>query len=114
MFYTFTLFLCFNSFFLTNTPAQVGESASDNYTFETIDVPDVDFLALTASSDFEDYAGYTKSADGEKDVAFTLIDGVFTTYDFPGSQNTYFFALGNDGQPPDTTKTAMVCSTVSS
>ena len=98
LFYTFTLFLCFNSFFLTNTPAQVGESASDNYTFETIDVPSVNFLAVTASSDFEDYAGYTKSADGEKEVAFTLIDGVFTTYDFPDSQNTYFFALGNDGR----------------
>ena len=67
------------------------------YTFESIDVPGVDFLALTASSDFEDYAGYTKSADGEKDVAFTLIDGIFTTYDFPGSQNTYFYALGNNG-----------------
>ena len=98
LFYTFTLLICFNSFFLIDTPAQVGESASDNYTFETIDVPDVDFLALTASSDFEDYAGYTKSADGEKDVGFTLIDGVFTTYDFPGSQNTYFFALSNNGQ----------------
>ena len=81
----------------TDTVAQVGSSASDNYSFETIDVPGVDFLALTASSDFEDYAGYTKSADGEKDIAFTLIDGVFTTYDFPGSQNTYFFALGNNG-----------------
>ena len=97
VFYTFMLLICFNSFFLINTPAQIGESASDNYTFETIDVPDVEFLALTASSDFEDYAGYTKSADGEKDIAFTLIDGVFTTYDFPGSQNTYFFALGNNG-----------------
>ena len=95
--YTFTLSLCLNSFFLRNTAAQVDESASDNYTFETIDVPDVDFLALTASSDFEDYAGYTKSADGEKFVAFTLIDGVFTTYDFPGAQNTYFYALGNNG-----------------
>ena len=100
--YTFTLFLCLNFFFLGNTEAQnntepVVASANDNYTFETIDVPDVDFLALTASSDFEDYAGYTKSADGEKDVAFTLIDGVFTTYDFPGSQNTYFYALGNNG-----------------
>ncbi len=81
----------------TDTVAQVDSSASDNYSFETIDVPGVDFLALTASSDFEDYAGYTKSADGEKDIAFTLIDGVFTTYDFPGSQNTYFFALGNNG-----------------
>jgi len=82
--------------------AQVGDgpvigSASENYTFETIDVPGVDFLALTASSDFEDYAGYTKSAEGGKEVAFTLIDGVFETYDFPGSQNTYFFALGNNG-----------------
>ena len=97
LFYTFVLFLCLNFFFLINTPAQVVESVSDNYTFETIDVPDVDFLALTASSDFEDYAGYTKSADGEKDVAFTLIDGVFTTYNFPDAQNTYFFALGNNG-----------------
>ena len=98
LFYTFTLFLCFGSFVLMNTVAQVGESVSDNYTFETIDVPDVDFLAITASSDFEDYAGYTKSADGEKEVAFTLIDGVFMTYDFPGAQNTYFYAFGNDGR----------------
>ena len=52
---------------------------------------------MTASSEFEDYAGYTKSADGGKDSAFTLIDGVFTTYDFPGAKNTYFYALGNNG-----------------
>ena len=95
--------MCLNSFFLKDSAAQVGdrpaiESASENYTFETIDVPGVDFLALTASSDFEDYAGYTPSADGEKMVAFTLIDGVFMTYDFPGAQNTYFYALGNDGR----------------
>ena len=93
LFYTFTLFVCLNAFFLRNTDAQVNS----NYTFESIDVPGVDFLALTASSDFEDYAGYTKSADGEKEVAFTLIEGVFTTYDFPGSKNTYFYALGNNG-----------------
>ena len=68
-----------------------------NYTFESIDVPGVDILVLTASSDFEDYAGYTRSPDGEKDVAFTLIDGAFARYDFPGAQNTYFFALGNNG-----------------
>ena len=103
LFYTFTLFLCLNSFFLTTTTAQVGDgpsvgSASENYTFETIDVPGIDFLSLTASSDFEDYAGYTKSSDGEKMVAFTLINGVFMTYDFPGAQNTYFYALGNDGR----------------
>ena len=98
LFYMFSLFMCLNSFLLMNAAAQGGiESVSDNYTFETIDVEGVDFLALTASSDFEDYAGYTKSADGEKDVAFTLIDDVFTTYDFPDSQNTYFFALGNNG-----------------
>ncbi|MCY4584313.1 MAG: T9SS type A sorting domain-containing protein, partial [Chloroflexi bacterium] len=69
-----------------------------NYTFESIDVPGVDFLAVTASSDFEDYAGYTKSLDGQKRVAFTLINSVFTTYHFPGAKNTYFFALGNDGR----------------
>ena len=98
LFFTFTLFLCLNSFFLMNAVAQGGiASVSDNYTFETIDVEGVDFLALTASSDFEDYAGYTKSADGQKDIAFTLIDGVFMTYDFQDAQNTYFFALGNNG-----------------
>ena len=101
-FYTFALFLCLNPFFLRDTAAQDNTEpaealASDNYTFETIDVPGVDFLQLSASSDFEDYAGSTRSADGEKIVGFTLIDGVFTTYDFPGSQNTYFFALGNNG-----------------
>ena len=105
LFYTFTLFLCFNSFLLWNStahehdqPVQPVALPRANYTFESIDVPGVDFLAVTASSDFQDYAGYTKSADGEKEVAFTLIDGVFTTYDFPSSQNTYFYALGNNGQ----------------
>ena len=77
--------------------APVVASASNDYTFESIDVPGVEFLSVTASGDFEDYAGYTKSADGEKIVGFTLIDGVFETYDFPGSQNTYFYALGNNG-----------------
>ena len=89
-FYLFTLFLCLIN--LTSL-AQVP-----TYTFETIDVEGVEFLALTASNDFEDYAGYTPGADGEKMVGFTLIDGVFTTYDYPDSQNTYFYALGNDGR----------------
>ena len=102
LFYTFTLFLCLNSFFLRNTVAQTDNdptplSPEFTYTYESIDVPGVDFLELTASSDFEDYAGNTRSADGEKIIAFTLIDGVFTTYDFPGSQNTYFYAFGNNG-----------------
>ena len=102
LFYTFTLFLCFSSVILMDTGAQdntepIDAPATANYTFETIEVEGVDFLAITASSDFEDYAGYTKSADGEKEVAFTLIDGVFTTYDFPGSQKTHFYALGNNG-----------------
>ena len=88
LFYTLTLFMCLNSFFLGNTDAQVKDETDSNYTFETIDVPGVEFLELTASSDFEDYAGNMRSADSEKDVGFTLIDGVFTTYDFPGSQGT--------------------------
>ncbi len=94
----FALIVCLNSVFLMSAAAQ-GPSAgsiSENYTFETIDVPGVQFLALTASSDFEDYAGYTRNADG-KEVAFTLIDEIFMTYDFPGSQKTHFYALGNDG-----------------
>ena len=97
LFYTFTLLICFNSLFLMNTPAQVVAPANANYTFETIEVPGVDFLAVTASSDFEDYAGNTQIADGKKDVGFTLIDGVFTLHDFPGAQGTYFYALGNNG-----------------
>ncbi len=102
LFFIFTFFMCLNTFFPLHIDAQqnvqpVLASISDNYTFETIEVPGVDSLSVTASSDFEDYAGYTRSADGEKDVAFTLIDGVFTTYEFPDAQNTYFFALGNNG-----------------
>ena len=101
LFYIFTLFVCLNSFFLGNSAAQVKDEPvgiSANYTFETIDVPGVEFLAVTASSDFEDYAGYTLSPNGDKEVGFTLIDGVFETYDFPGSQKTHFYALGNNGQ----------------
>ena len=101
LFYTFTLFVYFNSFFPSTTDAQTDNEPSPTpeftFTYENIDVQGVDFLALTASSDFEGYAGYTRSADGEKMVAFTLIHGVFTRYDFPGSQNTYFYAFGNNG-----------------
>ncbi len=101
LFYMCTLFICIVSAFVGTGNAQVGDEPvgiSANYTFETINVPGVDFLGLAASSDFEDYAGYTPSADGEKFVAFTLIDGVFETYDFPDAKNTYFYALGNDGR----------------
>ena len=102
LFYTFTLFVCVSSVFLTDTEAQVNITPVDapddsTYTFESIDVEGVEFLAVTASSDFEDYAGYTLSPDG-KTVGFTIIDGVFTTYDFPGSKNTVFYALDNNGQ----------------
>ena len=82
---------------LTPPPEPVAPPTDFAYTFESIDVPGIDFLAVTASSDFEDYAGNTPGPDGEKMVAFTLIDGVFATYDFPGSKNTYFYALGNNG-----------------
>ena len=86
--YTLTFFLCFNSIFIGNTAAQVNiepvpAPADSKYTFESISVDDTEFLSVTASSDFGDYAGYTLSDDGEKEVAFTLIDGIFTTHEFP-------------------------------
>ena len=103
LFYMLTSFICFNCLFLLNAAAQDNAQpdaalASDNYTFESIDVEGVDFLAVTSSSDYEDYGGYTKRADDEKIVAFTLIDGVFMTYDFPDAVETRFYALGNNGQ----------------
>ena len=70
-------------------PDPVVPPAVFNYTFESINVPGVDYLALTASSDFEDYAGYTLGSEG-KTVGFTLIDGVFSTYDFPGLTGNAF------------------------
>ena len=107
--------MCLNSFFIRNTTAQdKAESFSDNYTFETIDVPGADFLALTASSDFEDYAGYTKSADGEKksplhsSMAF-LRPMISLTRRAPISMHSVMM-----GKLPDTTKIAMVCTMVPS
>jgi len=79
-------------------PTAVRPPPDLNYTFESIDVPGVEFLAITASSDFGDYAGNMRRANDEKDVGFTLINGVLTPYNFPGSQGTYFYALGNDGK----------------
>ena len=70
LFSTFTLLVCFNSFFLGNSAAQVQDEPvgiSANYTFETIDVSGVEFLAVTASSDFEDYAGYTLDPETGKE-----------------------------------------------
>ena len=99
-FYMCTLIMCLSLIFVGTSNAQVGDELvgiSANYTFETIDVPGVEFLAVAASSDFEDFAGYTLSDDGEKEVAFTLIDGEFKKHDFLGSRKTHFYALGNNG-----------------
>ena len=103
LFFTWTFFFCVNSFFVLNTAAQVNITPVDapddsDYTFESIDVEGVEFLALTASSDYEGYAGYTQRTDDAKIVAFTIIDGVFKTYDFPDAQETRFYALSNDGR----------------
>ena len=75
----------------------LGEPAI-GYMFEIIEVPGVDFLELTSSNDHGHYAGNTRSPDGEKFIGFTLIDGVFSTYDFPGSLRTVFYGLNNAGQ----------------
>ncbi len=103
LFYMFTLFMCLNSVFLWNADAQdeqkpIAGPVGTNYIYETIEVPGVNLLEVAASNDFGDYAGNTRSADGKKTIGFTLIDGVFTTHDFPGSVNTYFFALDNVGK----------------
>ena len=93
------LLACFIHCFICSAVAQVEtEIPIADYTFETIEVPGVDFLEVTASNDFGDYAGNTRTPDGEKTIGFTLIDGVFTTYDFPDSLNTYFYALDNAGK----------------
>ena len=70
---------------------------TEHYIYETITVPGVDFLEVTASNDYGHYAGNTKNADG-KLIAFTLIDEVFTTYDVPDSGQTVFYGLNNAGQ----------------
>ena len=48
--YFFTVFVCVSFFFLSTAAAQTQDgpgirSASENYTFETIDVPGVDFFS---------------------------------------------------------------------
>ena len=90
-----SLIVCFTGYALAQVET---ETPIADYIFETIEVPGVDFLEVAASNDFGDYAGNTRSPDGEKTIGFTLIDGVFTTYDFPDSLNTYFYALDNVGR----------------
>ena len=90
-----SLIICLTGY----TIAQVdSDTATADYIFETIEVPGVDVLEVSASNDFGDYAGNTRSPDGEKTIGFTLIDGVFKTYDFQGSLKTYFYALDNAGK----------------
>ena len=92
------LFICL-IIFLGSAVARIdAETPIADYIFETIAVPGVDFLEVAASNDFGDYAGNTRSPDGEKIVGFTLIDGIFKRYDFPGSVNTFFYALDNTGK----------------
>ena len=89
------LIICFTGYALAQVETEIPIA---DYTFETIEVPGIDFLEVAASNDFGDYAGNTRTPDGEKTIGFTLIDGVFTTYDFPDSLNTYFYALDNAGR----------------
>ena len=85
--------------FIGYTEAQVeSETPTTDYIFETIEVPGVDFLEVTASNDRGHYAGNTRNSDDSKFIGFTLIDGVFTTYDVPNSQRTVFYGLNNAGQ----------------
>ena len=76
---------------------EASESTVD-YIFEAIGVPGVEFLEVTASNDLGHYAGNTRSPDGEKTIGFTLINGIYSTYDFPDSNNTYLYGLNNRGQ----------------
>ena len=93
------LFICLIIYFTGYAVVRIdAETPIADYIFETIKVPGVDFLEVAASNDFGDYAGNTRSPDGEKTIGFTLIDGIFTTYDFPGSVNTFFYALDNTGK----------------
>ncbi len=94
-----SLFICLIICFTWHAAAQISaEIPIADYIFETIEVPGVDFLEVAASNDFGDYAGNTRSSDGEKTIGFTLIDGVFKTYDFPGALKTNFYALDNAGK----------------
>ena len=69
-----------------------------DFLFDTIEVPGVEFAEVTASNDLGHYAGNTRGSDWEKSIGFTLIDGVYSTYDFPDSNNTYLYGLNNRGQ----------------
>ena len=89
------LIICFMGYAVVSVAA---ETPIADYIFETIEVPGIDFLEIAASNDFGDYAGNTRSPDGEKIVGFTLIDGVFRRHDFPGSVNTFFYGLDNTGK----------------
>ena len=89
------LIICFIGYAVARIDAEIPIA---DYIFETIEVPGVDFLEVAASNDFGDYAGNTRSPDGEKTIGFTLIDGIFTTYDFPESVKTSFYALDNTGK----------------
>ncbi len=94
-----SLFICLIICFIGYAVIPVAaETPIADYIFETIEVPGIDFLEIAASNDFGDYAGNTRSPDGEKIVGFTLIDGVFRRHDFPGSVNTFFYGLDNTGK----------------
>lgn len=94
-----SLFVCLICCATSHTIAQVGtETPTADYIFETIEVPGVDFLEVTSSNDFGHYAGNTQSPDDNKLIGFTLIDGVFSTYDVPDSERTVFYGLNNVGQ----------------
>ncbi|RKU25396.1 hypothetical protein C6497_16175 [Candidatus Poribacteria bacterium] len=94
--------MCLTSFLIRDAAAQADpepemSSIEGYYAFQSINVPGVDFLEVAASNDFGDYAGNTRDPNSGKTIGFTLIGGVFATHDFPNSQKTYFYALGNNG-----------------
>ena len=82
------------------TPLRAVSAVSDaavEYNFETIEVPNVDFLELTSTNDLGHFAGNTRSPDGQRMVGFTLIDGILSTYGVADSLTFGLYGLNNAG-----------------
>ena len=119
LFCNLTLFLCLSFFFAGNSTAQVNiepvaAPADSKYTFESISVDGVELLAVTASSDFGDYAGHTLSADGEKKSVLRSLTGNLNVTITRVQRTPISMRLAMMGPLPGSTKMVIICAMASS
>ena len=108
------LSICLTICFIADTVAQVStDTPIADYIFETIEVPGVDFLEVTASNDFGIMLATREALMVKKQSVLRSLTGSLQRMISPARRTLISMRSVIMGMPPDTTKIARGCTMVS-